>query len=365
MAQKKDDVPKVSMTSTKKEMLEAFNELKKKLEDKSETELKPEKKKEEIRSAEVVRVADDLTPENAVIKINDLKTDIGKMLSQLSGQLEEEASNYLKIKESIELKKKELKEIYDIEASAHALAALIEAQRQKRQEFEEETAARKTLLDDEIKHKRQEWEKEKSEHQQRTIEQNAEEEKTRQRQKEEFDYDFKREQQLNKNAFRDEKEKMEKELATARETFEKNVAETEKSLNEREEKVQEREKLIDELQKQVDTFPGRIDDAVDKAIREVTDRLTSEAQKNQELLKKEYHGERNVLQTKIESLEQVVSAQEKQIEDLSGRLEKSYSKVQDIAVKAIEGSSASHRMSVIEQHLIEKKSPQSQDTKRE
>lgn len=365
MAQKKDNGPKVSMTSTKKEMLEAFNELKKQLEDKSETELKPEKKKEEIRSAEVVRVADALTPENAVTKINDLKTDIGKMLSQLSGQLEEEASNYLKIKESIDLKKKELKEIYDIEASAHALAALIEAQKQKKLEFEEETTARKTLLEEEIKQKRLEWEKEKSEHQQKVNDRNAEEAKTRQRQKEEFDYNFTREQQLKQNAFKDEKEKMEKELTTAREAFGKKVAETEKNLNEREEKVKEREKFVDELQKQVETFPGRIDEAVDKAVKEVTQRLTAEAQKNEELLKKEHHGERNVLQTKIESLEQVVASQTKQSEDLSGRLEKSYSKVQDIAVKAIEGSSASHRMSVIEQHLIDKKSAPPQETKRE
>jgi hypothetical protein len=342
MTQKKEELPDISMTNTKKEMLAAFEELKKQLHEKAETELKPEKKKEEMRKAEVIKTADTLTTDGTVAKINALKVEIGKMLSQVSDKLEEEAVNYLKLKESIELKKKELKEIYDIEASAFALAALIEAQKQKKQEFEE---------------------KEKQEHEAAVKEKDAEEKKMRERQKEEFQYNFKREQQLNKNVFYDEKEKMEKELAAAKEAFEKKAAETEKNLNEREEKVIEREKFINDLQKQVDQFPAQLDSAVNKAVKEVTEKLTLEAKKNEELLKKGYEGETNVLKTRIESLEQTAVQQDKQITDLSQRLEKSYGKVQDIAVKAIEGSASAQRLSNLEQHLmLEKKSAKPQES---
>jgi uncharacterized coiled-coil protein SlyX len=363
MTQKKEELPEISMTNTKKEMLAAFEELKKQLHEKAETELKPEKKKEEKRKAEVIKTADTLTTDGTVEKINALKVEIGKMLSQVSDKLEEEAVNYLKLKESIELKKKELKEIYDIEASAFALAALIEAQKQKKQEFDEEMTGKKESLEAEIQQKRLEWEKEKQEHEADVREKNNEEKKLRERQKEEFDYNFKREQQLSKNTFNDEKEKMEKELAAAKEAFEKKVAETEKNLNEREEKVTEREKFINDLQKQVDQFPAQLDSAVNKAVKEVTERLTLEAKKNEELLKKGYEGETNVLKTKIESLEQTVAQQDKQITDLSQRLEKSYSKVQDIAVKAIEGSASAQRLSNLEQHLmLEKKSTKPQES---
>lgn len=363
MTQEKDELPDISMTNTKKEMLAAFSELKKKLHEKAETELKPEKKKEERRKAEVIKTADTLTTDGTVEKINALKVEIGKMLSQLSDNLEEEASNYLKLKESIELKKKELKEIYDIEASAFALAALIEAQKQKKQEFDEEMTGRKETLETEIQQKRLEWEKEKQEFEAAVKERNNEEKKLRERQKEEFDYNFKRDQQLSKNTFNDEKEKMGKELAAAKEAFEKKVAETEKNLNEREEKVKEREKFVNDLQTQVDQFPTQLDSAVNKAVKEVTERLTLEAKKNEELLKKGYEGETNVLKTKIESLEQTVAQQDKQITDLSQRLEKSYSKVQDIAVKAIEGSASAQRLSNLEQHLmLEKKSAKPQES---
>jgi hypothetical protein len=359
-----DNLPDISMTNTKKEMLSAFNELKKKLEEQAETELKPEKKKEELRKNEIVQAADRLTGEGTVTRINELKIEIGKMLTRISDRLEEEAVNYVKLKESIELKKKELKEIYDIEESTYALAALIEAQKQKKQVFEEEMASRKELLDTEINRKRLEWEKEKQVYELALKERDAEEKKVRERQKEEFHYNFQREQQLSQNAFNDQKMKMEKELADAREAFEKRAAETEKNLNEREEKVKEREKFLNDMQKQADQFPAQLENAVNKSVKEVTERLTLEARKNEELLKKGYEGDINVLKTKIQALEQLVSQQNKQIEDLSDRLEKSYGKVQDIAVKAIEGSASAQRLSNIEHHmLLEKKSRQPQESK--
>jgi hypothetical protein len=352
MTHKKDELPDISITSTKKEMLAAFEELKMRFQDQAQTELKPEKKKEEIRKTEAVRTADALTTEGTVTKINELKIEIGKMFSLISEKLEEEAGNYLKLKESIELKKKELKEIYDIEESAYALAALIEAQKQKKQAFEEEMERRKEALDNEINQKRGEWAKERQEHEDAVKERDAEEKKTRQRQKEEFDYNFKWEQQLSTNSFNDEKLKREKELAADKDAFEKKVAETGKNLDEREERIKEREKFVNDLQMQVDQFPARLDAEIKRITGEITDKSTLEAKKNEELLKKEHEGVANVLKTKIESLEKLVTQQNKQIEDLSARLEKSYSKVQDIAVKAIEGSASAQRLSNLEQHLL-------------
>jgi hypothetical protein len=118
------------------------------------------------------------------------------------------------------------------------------------------------------------------------------------------------------------------------------------------------------LQKQVEQFPFQLEAAVNKAVKDVTERLTLEAKKNEELLRKGYEGENMVLKTKIDSLEQIVSQHNKQMEDLSARLEKSYTKVQDIAVKAIEGSSSASRLTPLEQQLLmERKTSKTQETK--
>jgi len=71
----------------------------------------------------------------------------------------------------------------------------------------------------------------------------------------------------------------------------------------------------------------------------VTERLSTQAQAAERLLQAGMDGEKNVLLARIEALQSVVKAQEKQLGDLSTKLEAAYAKVQDIAVKAVDSSS--------------------------
>ena len=119
---KKGSSGKISITSTKKEILAAYNELLEKLREKEEAELKPEEKIAERKSREVLKVAESLSSDGVMRRISDLKLEIGKMLTELSETLQEQVTEYQKIKEAIEVKKAELKEIYEIEKAAHTLA---------------------------------------------------------------------------------------------------------------------------------------------------------------------------------------------------------------------------------------------------
>ena len=76
-----------------------------------------------------------------------------------------------------------------------------------------------------------------------------------------------------------------------------------------------------------------------KLNQEAVERVQREAAMKEELVRKEFEGERNVLNTRIESLEKTVKEQHEQIAKLSQQSEKAYGQVQNIAVKAIEGSS--------------------------
>jgi hypothetical protein len=88
-------------------------------------------------------------------------------------------------------------------------------------------------------------------------------------------------------------------------------------------------------------------------VKETTERLSLEAKNREELLKKEFIGEKNVLTTRIESLEKTVKEQSAQIGSLTQLLEKANQKVQDIAVKALESSSAQKSLSSLQQLLSE------------
>jgi chromosome segregation ATPase len=281
--------------------------------------------------------ADALTAEGVEKALSTLRREVSGVLATLPEKFEELLGNYNQVAEAVHVKEEELKELYDIEKSAETLAALIEAQSKRRREFGEEMAAEKEALESEIASTRAAWQDERTRHEEETKEYEATEKKRRQREREEFDYSFAREKQLAKDRFADEQEALEREIAKRR-----------RELEEREQAIAEREGELASLRQRVEGIPAEIDKAVAAEVKATTQRLTAEAKAQEELLKKQMDGERNVLTTRIESLEKTIEEQEAQIQRLSNQLEKSHQQVQDIAVTAIEGSSA--RASAAEEH---------------
>jgi len=352
MEEKKIQPKKLTLANTKQEMLQAYNEALKRLEAQKEAELKPEKRLEEKKAKEVVQVAESLSSEGIAKEISTLKVEAGKMLAQISDRLDEEINKFKAVQNAVTLKEKELQELYEIEKSAMTLAALIESQNQKRQAFESEMGAKKEALSEEIETLRTEWEKEKNDYEATVKERDVTEKKRRDREKEEYEYAFKREQKLVKDKFEDEKAKLEREIQIKREQMEA-------ELKSREKVIVEKEEEFNDLRKRVNAFPKEMEAAVTKAVKETTEKLTLEAKNRDELQKKEFLGEKNVLTTRIESLEKTVKEQSERIVKFNQQLEKAYQQVQDIAVKTIEGTSSLKALANLQQWLSEqvKKSP--------
>jgi len=330
--EKQETPTKRRASSAKKEMLEAYAETQKQLKEKQEAELKPEQKIEQKRSREALAVADALSTEGIGKQIGNLRSEIGTMLAGLSDRLEEEIGKYLNVKKAVEVREKDLLEIYEIEKSALTLVALIETQQQTREQTEAELTARREALLAEIVARRQEWEKEVEAHDRQIKEQAAAEKKTRERDAEEYRYQLEREQRQAREQFEYEKAKLEREIQLKKEEMERDLLEREKTLA-------ARQGELDDLRKRAEAFPKELQAAVGKALQQETERLRLEAKGREDLLKKEYEGEQRVLQSKIEAFQRSVKEQADQIAKLSGQLERSYGQVQDIAVKAIESSS--------------------------
>jgi len=315
MSGKETAAKRLSMSSTKQEMIDAYQALLKQLQEKEKTELRPEEEIEKKKKKEVVEIADSLSSDGVAKAVGDLKLEMGKTLTQISERMEEEVAKYRKVSEAVRVKESELEEIYDIQKAAQSLAALLETQNRKRQEFETENE----IL-------RQSWEKDQESYEVRIKERDNEEVRRRQREKEEYDYSFKREQLLNKNKFEDEKIKSEKELFFKKEAIEKQLAERERLILEKEEK-------FDEAQKRIDSFPKELDSAVQKTTKEITERLQIDGRNKEEFLKKSFEGERGVLLARIEFLERLAKDQKDQITKFSQQIEKAYQQIEDIAVK--------------------------------
>ncbi|MBU3932230.1 MAG: hypothetical protein KKF01_07290, partial [Proteobacteria bacterium] len=70
---------------------------------------------------------------------------------------------------------------------------------------------------------------------------------------------------------------------------------------------------------------------------------------------------RNVFKARIESLEKTTKEQSERITALTKQLEAAYQKVQDIAVKTVEGASNSKSVASLQQFLGEQIRKQTQD----
>jgi hypothetical protein len=223
---------------------------------------------------------------------------------------------------------------------------LIEGQNVKKQEYEAALEARKEQALNEVQSAREQWEKDKLQWETDLKERQEAENRKRERDKEEYEYRFKREKQQMKDQLEDERARMERDLAAKR-------IELEEGLAEREKAVAERELQTDQLRARVESFPAELQKAVSQAVAESSARLEAQAKSREELLAKEFEGERKVLTTRIQSLEKTVKEQAEQIDRLSQQMDKAYQQVQDIAVKAIEGSSNSKSFAGLQQLLSE------------
>ena len=345
----------LNLKSTKKELLDAYERLKAELENKAKQTLNADKKIEEKRKEIVVKKAEELVNENISTKISSLKGDINNILNDLLEKLDKSVKEYNNIDEALKLKENELKEIYDIEKSALTLASLIEAYSTKNIELENEYKEKKEKLENEIKSLREQWSEEKLQYEKLVKETEEDFKKETKRKKEEFEYSFAREKEQKINALTDELSKIKKDIEKMKEEFEAEKLLKENELAKREKLITDKENNIKQLEEMVAEFPSKLDKEVSNAVKLAESRIISEHGMKQSLLKSDYEGKLAVLNTKIESLEKVLSEQNKQMESLIKQHEKAYAQVQQIAVSAVQGAVDKNMQSKFEQ-IIEKMS---------
>lgn len=329
--QSEPTIPQITGSSTKQEMLAAYKEMVKRLKEKREAELKPQQRAEEKQKEQAMQVAESLSTEGIAREVSNLRSEISKVLIELSDRMEEEIGKYLHLKRAVEAREKELVELAGIEKEALSLAALLEAQKERRERFDSEMSEKKQALEAEMASTRAGWKEEQKAHDAEVQAREAAEKRKREREAEEYTYAFERQKRLAQEQFDYEKARMERETQLHRE-------ELERDLRAREQTLAAKEAELVQLREKAAAFPAELAAAVDKAVKETNARLTRESEAREALLRKEFEGEQKVLQSRIESLQQTVKEQQQQIVRLSTQIEKSYGQVQEIAVKAIEGS---------------------------
>ena len=338
---------------TRQAVADLVAEAEKKVAERRQSDAKPEERAEAKAVADAVAAADALSSDGVVRSIGELKSTITRTLTQLSERLEEEVGKYNQIRRAIDAKEAELKEIYEIQRTASTLQAMVETHQQKQDEFERGYQAEKEELEGEIQTARAERDAERKQHEQEIKERDTAEQKRRQRELDEYKYAFAREQQVARDQAADELAKVQKDLAERKEQAERQWEAREKSLAAREQDISSREQELVELRGRVASFAKDLQAAIDQAEARAGERLAEQHKAAQELLRRQLEGEKNVLAAKIAGLERTVAEQDEQITRLEQQAEKAYSQIQEIAVRAIEGSASSKQFASLQQLLAE------------
>jgi hypothetical protein len=354
---------KVSATSTKNEILEAYNEALAQLQ-KSKTEA-PKVVKEQEEKKAVVKAASENTESSLVKNIAELKLTINSALDKVADALVAEQKKLSQITEAINIEQIRLEDLYQINAGADSLATLLLVQKQKKEQFEaeiddkqqkasEEILAKKTAFETELNEKKAKWTKEQQEHDLAVKERDTLLQKERKREEEEYAYNIKTTRKKEQDIYLQLKESQENQLADQKFLAEKQVAELkaaaekevtekrkafEKEIAEREQVVSAREAEFAELKKKAETFPVELQKAVTQAEKTVAEKLQTTYKFESQLKDKEFEGELKLREQTIITLQLRIKDLETLNKQLTQKVDGSEINVKEIAIKAIESSS--------------------------
>ena len=322
MPEKSDSTPKkVSSSNTKNEILKAYNELLDQLKEAKSQD--PQKEMETKRREEILKEVSGQSDEKIIQQIASLKVSLNGSLDSIEDQLNTSFKKLNKTQEAIKIQEDRLKELYQINAEADSLAALIASQKEKKSEFENYMAEEKAR-----------WDKEQKEREEQRKEEEEMLKKQRKREEEEYNYKIQQKRKIESDQYEEKKNKQEKELKEKKEAFEQEI-------KSREQAVAESENELQDLRKQVEEFPATLQKEVDNAIKITTENLKKEYDYEKLLKAKEYESELKLHTQTITNLQNRIKDLELQLKQAYSKIDSAENNVKDITIKAIESSASS------------------------
>lgn len=309
---------KITMKSTKQEIMEAYEEAMKKIaesesgKDDPVAAAKAENDKKIIESAQMI-VEDNILNPVIIERYENLKT-------------------------AIEMKNKELQELYGIETKANSLVAMINAYKDKEIELKDKYNARTKELDDEFTKKELILKEEiasleKSKEDLINKIQNESNELTKslnkkhKREEEEYEYNLKRSRKVENDRWEDEKAAREKELT-----------EREAAVKADEAELADRTSYIEELEKKVEEIPELIQDAKDKAFAEGKAKADKSNAFEVRALKQQNDYNTQILEDKVDRLYSEVDSLKAEKANLQAKLDDAYAQMRELAAETVKST---------------------------
>jgi hypothetical protein len=284
-----------------------------------------------VKNQEIVTKAATYTVDTIVKGMADLQLEFGSIVAGLSDRLTVEALRLTEAKQAIEIETQHHLELQQVRVVADALHIITQEHQQSLNEIDRQLTTHQEDLATEQTRLRKQWEQKDLEYTEQQTELATIEAKERQKEQDEFQYKVTRDRQLQADVFAEMKRNQERDLQA-------HDREQQKQWKEREKFLKDNQKLLEENLTKVAAFPTELDEAVKKAREEAIRDTNSDAKVKADLFEKEWAGNKQGYDSKIQSLEAVIDRQSQQITAITEQLQTVMNQAQSLAMRAFETS---------------------------
>lgn len=272
------------------------------------------------------------TVEGILNVFDEIEKGLGNAISEISIQMSIEANALSELRKKTNETAVELKSLYDLEMFDDILFQLINEYENAEKTFAESAEKRQKDFEEEISNLRKNWQKEQSKYNNQIFERNEKTDKNYQREVRTHQYDLEHARNLEKDIYQQKKKQLQAELDELKEIQQSTWDEKEKLLKEKEEELAKYKKDFEE-------FPEKLEKEIKKTEAEAKGIIEKEARVKHDLANKEMEARNKMYEMRVNALNTNIENQKVQIEKLNDQLAIALKQAQELAVKAIEGTS--------------------------
>ena len=290
---------------------------------------------------------------NTIQSLEKIQGNFGGAVSNLSEQLISEATELEAIRTAIATQTQELENLHQLtDIDESTIDFLLEQYQASIKQFNEEYECQKTQDEREIKDLNQKWFKEQQIHHQAIAARNEDYRKNQQREEEEYQYSLDLARDLDESEYAQKQKFQQRELAEI-------LQQIEQQWQQKEVEIARQEQDYTAAAAKVKAFESQLNNKIKQGTEEGKGIAIYQAKIKADLRDREIEGEKQNYQLRIESLEQTIKHQATRIGQLSQQLDSSLQQVQNLAVKAIEGTSNRNSFEAVKAIAMEQaKTPQ-------
>jgi hypothetical protein len=321
----------ISMKSTKEQILNAYQAAMTELEDRQVDE--PSVTKQNEKKIALVNKAKQTNADSIVNVLANLKLDIIKQIDGLSEQLISEFTKLTEIQEAVAIEQNHLKELYDINETTKTLSALILAQQEKKDSFEQHIEEETERFEQEMEQKKEQWKQQQEALTAEYKEIKEQLEKNRKREEEDYKYNLDLKRKKEADEYMLKKTALEKELIDMR-----------GDLDKRAEVIKNQEVEFVSMQQKIVGFAKEIAEVREETAKNISNQLETQHNHTIALRDKEVEGECKLSEQKIVALESKIKEQEQLVLQLTQKADTVVTQIQAIACRALDTSAQRYNM---------------------